>query len=113
MNHRIHVFRHRKRILENSLIELIIFNKLMLSPILAQGFFYFNENPTPDEVNELSVEMKKTVPKEIGLQTCFFNHTTAFSFFQDYMFPSCSRIARIFRTVEFLEMVPCRTSAFL
>lgn len=56
--------------------------------------------------------MKKTNPKKIWLQTCFFKHTTVFSFFQDYKFPIYSRIARIFRTVEFPGMVPCNASAY-
>ena len=53
-----------------------------------------------DEVNELSVDMKESVPKAKWFQTYFLNHTTERSFFQAYIFPICSLIARIFRTVE-------------
>ena len=65
-----------------------------------------------DEVNELSVDMKEIVPKAKWFQTYFLNHTTRSSFFQVQIFPICSLIARIFRTVELPERVTCSASAY-
>ena len=83
-------------------------------PTLKEAVSGYNRQPgKPDEVNELSVDMKESVPKAKWFQTHFLNHTAESSFFQVYIFPICSLIARIFRTVEFRVIVPCRASAYL